>query len=109
MHLSRLTPSLLVADALRLYDDDVRQCFTECTSVDTPDNAWQQAQLSLSRGGLVLRCLSHHTLEADKGTCTSEAPEEPAKRKRRTPLCLQVCQAKLAAIHLLNACMLSIE
>ena len=48
-------------------------------------------------------------LEADKGTCTSEAPAEPAKRKRRTPLCLQVCQAKLAAIHLLNACMLSIE
>ncbi|KAL5499555.1 hypothetical protein EMCRGX_G010990 [Ephydatia muelleri] len=28
-------------------------------------------------------------LEADKGTCTSEAPAEPAKRKRRTPLCLQ--------------------
>ena len=48
-------------------------------------------------------------LEADKGTCTSEAPAEPAKRKRRTSLCLQVCQAKLAAIHLLNACMLSIE
>ena len=48
-------------------------------------------------------------VEADKGTCTSEAPAEPAKRKRRTPLCLQVCQAKLAAIHLLNACMLSIE
>ena len=33
-------------------------------------------------------------LEADKGTCTSEAPAEPAKRKRRTSLCLQVCQAK---------------
>ena len=44
-------------------------------------------------------------LEADKGTCTSEAPEEPAKRKRRTQSCLQVCQAKLAAIHLFNACM----
>ena len=48
-------------------------------------------------------------LEADKGTCTSEAPEEPAKRIRRTKLCLQVCQAKLAAIHLLNASILSIE
>ena len=43
-------------------------------------------------------------LEADKGTCTSEAPAEPEKRKRRTPLCLQVCQANLAVIHLLNAC-----
>ena len=38
-------------------------------------------------------------LEADKGTCTSKL----------TMLCLQVCQAKLAAIQLLNACMLSIE
>ena len=57
-------PPSLVADALRLYDDDVRQCFTECTSVDTPDHAWQQAQLSLSRGGLGLRCLSHHSSAA---------------------------------------------
>ena len=56
-----------------------------------------------------LAVVEHQALEADKGTCTSEAPAEPAKRKRRTPLCLQVCQAKLAAIHLLNACMLSIE
>ncbi|KAL5489023.1 hypothetical protein EMCRGX_G018065 [Ephydatia muelleri] len=34
-------------------------------------------------------------LEADKGTCTSEAPVEPAKRKRRTPLCLQSSVHKL--------------
>ena len=39
VHLSRSTPSSLVADALSLYSDDIRQCFTECTSVDTPDNA----------------------------------------------------------------------
>ena len=64
VHLSRSTPPSLVADALRLYDDDVHQCFTECTSVDTPDHAWQQAQLSLSRGGLGLRCLSHHSSAA---------------------------------------------
>ena len=64
VHLSRSTPPSLVADALRLYDDDVRQCFTECTSVDTPNHAWQQAQLSLSRGGLGLRCLSHHSSAA---------------------------------------------
>ena len=28
---------------------------------DTSDNAWEQAQLSLSRGGLGLRCLSKHS------------------------------------------------
>ena len=64
VHLSRSTPSSLVFDALSLYSDDIRQCFTECTSVDTPDNAWQQAQLSRSRGGLGLRCLSHHSSAA---------------------------------------------
>ena len=58
VYLSRSTPSSSVADALSLYDC---QCFTKCTSVDTPDNAWQQAQLSRSRGGLGLRCLSHHS------------------------------------------------
>ena len=31
-------------------------------------------------------------LEAKKGTCASTDPEEHAKRKRRTPLSLQVCQ-----------------
>ena len=29
--------------------------------VDTSDAAWQQAQLSLSRGGLGLQCLSLHS------------------------------------------------
>ncbi|KAL5488771.1 hypothetical protein EMCRGX_G017764 [Ephydatia muelleri] len=29
------TPSSLVADALSLYSDDIRQCFTECTSPQT--------------------------------------------------------------------------
>ena len=53
-----------MADDLRLYDDDVCQCFTECTSVDTPNHAWQQAQLSRSRGGLGLRCLLHHSSAA---------------------------------------------
>ena len=48
-------------------------------------------------------------LEADKGTCTSEAPACRACKKEKTYSVLQVCQAKLAAIHLLNACMLSIE
>ncbi|KAL5491864.1 hypothetical protein EMCRGX_G017229 [Ephydatia muelleri] len=32
-----------MADALSLCSDDIHQCFTECTSIDTLDNAWQQA------------------------------------------------------------------
>ena len=39
----------------------MRQCYAECTAVDTPDFTWQQAQLSLSRGGLGLRCVSYHS------------------------------------------------
>ena len=40
----------------------MRQCFAECTAVDTPDFTWQQAQLSLSRGGgLGLRHVSYHS------------------------------------------------
>eukprot|EP00731_Ephydatia_muelleri_P019820 Em0012g645a len=37
---------------------DVRRSFSLCTAVDTTDVAWQQAQLSLSRGGLGMRSLS---------------------------------------------------
>ena len=40
---------------------DVHHCFAECTMVDTSDAAWQQAQLSLSRGGLGLHHLSLHS------------------------------------------------
>ena len=53
---------LIVAEALTrgLYDYDVRQCFTtECTSVDTPDCAWQQAELSLYVQ-LALDCVAYH-------------------------------------------------
>ena len=38
--------------------------FAECTAVDAFANSWQQAQLSLSRGGLGLRSLSHHSAAA---------------------------------------------
>ena len=66
VHLARSTPPSLVVhvEALKGYDDDVRQCFSECTSIDTTDKAWLQAQLSLSRGGLGLRSLSHHSSAA---------------------------------------------
>ena len=46
---------------LGIFDLDIRRCFTECTSVDVSDVAWQQAQLSPSRGGLGLRSLLHHS------------------------------------------------
>ena len=52
---------IIVDDTLSLFDDEVRQCFAECTAVDTPDFTWQQAQLSLSRGGLGLRRVSYHS------------------------------------------------
>ena len=53
-------PSSLIAEALRVYDNDSCKFFTECTSIDTPDYAWQLTQLSLIRGGLGHRYLSHH-------------------------------------------------
>ena len=54
IHLARTIPPSLAGDALSLFDDEVQQCFAEYTAIDTPDPAWQQAQLSLSRGGLGL-------------------------------------------------------
>ena len=61
IHLARTIPPSLAGDALSLFDDEVWQCFAECTAVDTPDFTWQQAQLSLSRGGLGLRHVSYHS------------------------------------------------
>ena len=61
IHLTRTIPSTLPVDTLSLLDDEVWQCFAECTAVDTTDFAWQQAQLSLSRGGLGLRRVSYHS------------------------------------------------
>ena len=50
-HLARATPPSLVMASLELFDEDVCRCFSSCTAVDTTDVAWQQAQLSLSKGG----------------------------------------------------------
>ena len=46
IHLARTIPPFLAGDAFSLFDDEVRQCFAECTAVDTSDSAWLQAQLS---------------------------------------------------------------
>ena len=64
VHLARSTPPSLMADALQMFDNDIHHAFAECTAVDAFGNSWQQAQLSLSRGGLGLRSLSHHSAAA---------------------------------------------
>eukprot|EP00731_Ephydatia_muelleri_P013949 Em0007g1259a len=61
VHLARNTPPLLVNEAFALFDDCVQQCFSECTAVDASAATWQQAQLSLKRGGLGLQSLSFHS------------------------------------------------
>ena len=59
-HLARATPPLLSVKGLELFDLDVRDCLSQSTSVDMTDVSWNQAQLSLSRGGLGLRSLMFH-------------------------------------------------
>ncbi|KAL5491653.1 hypothetical protein EMCRGX_G016985 [Ephydatia muelleri] len=63
VHLARATPSSL-ASSLKLFDEEVRRCFSSCFSIDTTDTAWTQAQLSLGFGGLGLHSLSHHSCAA---------------------------------------------
>ena len=59
-HLARATPPSLSIKALELFDLDVRDCLSQSTSVDMTYVSWNQAQLSLSRGGLGLRSLMFH-------------------------------------------------
>ena len=63
-HLARATPPSLSIKALEHFDIDVRHCFSQCTAVDTSDEAWCRLKLSLSRGGLGLRSLSSHAAAA---------------------------------------------
>ena len=64
VHIARCTPPSLASEGLHFFDIDVRQCFSDCLSIDPPNTAWQQAQLCLSRGGLGLRSLSQHSAAA---------------------------------------------
>ena len=61
VHLARSTPPSLVAEGFKYFDNDVRHCFALCTGVDTTNSSWEQAQLSLSRGGIGLRSLSDNS------------------------------------------------
>ena len=60
-HLARSTPPSQAMSALEAFDYDMRTAFTKCTAVDTSNQAWQQAELSLRRGGLGMRSLSWHS------------------------------------------------
>ena len=60
-HIARTTPPALAAKELALFDNNVRQSFTECLALDPSDANWDQAQLSLSLGGLGLRSLALHS------------------------------------------------
>ena len=61
VHIALSTPSSLALDELHAFDEQVRCTFTECQTIDTTDSSWMQAQLSLSRSGLGLRSLAHHS------------------------------------------------
>ena len=60
-HLAHGTPPSQAMSALKAFDLDTHSCFSHCTAVDTTDQAWQQAELGLSRGGLGLRSISRHS------------------------------------------------
>ena len=62
VHLAISIPPSLVAEGFKYFDNDVCYCFalSTCTGVDTITSAWEQAQLSLSRGSIGLHSLSDH-------------------------------------------------
>ena len=63
-YLARSTPTDLVLEAFKLFDDDIHHCFMDCIGFATSDEAWCQAQLGLNSGGLGLRSLSFHSSSA---------------------------------------------
>ena len=50
-HIARTAPPALAAKELTLFDNLVRQSFTECLALDPYDSSLEQAQLSHSHGG----------------------------------------------------------
>ena len=64
VHVAQSTPPSLALDELHAFDQQVRHTFTVRQAIDTTDSSWKQAQLSLSRGGLGLRSLAHHSTAA---------------------------------------------
>ena len=64
VHIARVTPSSLASDALRSFNEEVKQCFAMCSAINVTNDAWSQAQLGPKFGGLGLRSLSHHAAAA---------------------------------------------
>ena len=64
VHISRITPPSQSSEALHAFDGETRSCFSACLAADVTDSAWQQAQLSLSFGGLGLRSLALNSSSA---------------------------------------------
>ena len=63
-NLARSTPTDLVLEAFKLFDDDIHHCFMDCIGFTTSDEAWCQAQLGLNSDGLGLCSLSLHSSSA---------------------------------------------
>ena len=63
VHIARCTPSVAL-EGLHLFDEEVCQTFSDSMCIDPSDLVWQQAQLSLSRGGLRLCSASLHSSAA---------------------------------------------
>ena len=60
-HLACGTSPSQAISALEAFDHDIRATFSKCIAVDTSNQAWQQAELSLGRGGLGMHSLSRHS------------------------------------------------
>lgn len=52
------TPPNLASDVLRSFDEEVKQCFAQCSATEVPNETWYQAQLRHKCGGLGLHSVS---------------------------------------------------
>ena len=52
VHIARCTPPSLALEGLHLFDEEVRQTFSDSMCIDPSDSIWQQAQLRLCSASL---------------------------------------------------------
>src|SRR6185437_13728325 len=64
VYVARTTPPHLVSSSLLKCDEDIRASLESFAALQLTNTAWDQAQLSLSSGGLGLRSLSTHCVAA---------------------------------------------
>ena len=60
VYLARTTPPHQIMKELEFVDSDIRECFASLCALQLTNDAWKQAQLSLSCGGLGLRSIARH-------------------------------------------------